>query len=142
MDFSLTEEQAMLADSVARFIEADYDFETRQAIAASDDGFSRDMWQSFCELGWTAVMFAEEDGGLDGGGTEQMLMMEHFGRGLVVEPFLANVILAGGILKRAAAPASGIFKVHIQQQQALVEAALDITSEASKVKKPEKTKRT
>jgi 2-oxoglutarate dehydrogenase E1 component len=42
----------------------------------------------------------------------------------------------------AAAPASGIFKVHLQQQQALVEAALDISSEASKVKKPEKTKRT
>jgi alkylation response protein AidB-like acyl-CoA dehydrogenase len=104
MDFSLTEEQAMLADSVARFIEADYDFETRQAIAASDEGFSRTMWQSFCELGWTAVMFAEEDGGLDGGATELMLMMEHFGRGLVVEPFLANVILAGGILKRAASP--------------------------------------
>jgi alkylation response protein AidB-like acyl-CoA dehydrogenase len=104
MDFSLTEEQAMLADSVARLIEADYDFETRQAIAASDDGFSREMWQSFCELGWTAVMFAEEDGGLDGGATELMLMLEHFGRGLVVEPFLANVILAGGILKRAASP--------------------------------------
>ena len=41
----------------------------------------------------------------------------------------------------AAAPASGIFKVHLQQQQALVEAALDIKSEASKVVKPEKTKR-
>ena len=41
----------------------------------------------------------------------------------------------------AAAPASGIFKVHLQQQQALVEAALDINTEASKVRKPEKTKR-
>lgn len=41
----------------------------------------------------------------------------------------------------AAAPASGIFKVHLQQQQALVEAALDISTEASKVRKPEKTKR-
>ena len=41
----------------------------------------------------------------------------------------------------AAAPASGVFKVHLQQQQALVEAALDIKAEASKVRKPEKTKR-
>ncbi len=41
----------------------------------------------------------------------------------------------------AAAPASGIFKVHLQQQQALVEAALDINTDASKVRKPEKTKR-
>ncbi|MBT8066577.1 MAG: 2-oxoglutarate dehydrogenase E1 component [Gammaproteobacteria bacterium] len=41
----------------------------------------------------------------------------------------------------AAAPASGIFKIHLQQQQALVEAALDIKTEASKVVKPQKTKR-
>jgi 2-oxoglutarate dehydrogenase E1 component len=41
----------------------------------------------------------------------------------------------------AAAPASGIFKIHLQQQQALVDAALDIKSEASKVAKPVKTKR-
>jgi alkylation response protein AidB-like acyl-CoA dehydrogenase len=103
MDFSLSEEQSMLADSVARFIEADYDFETRQKIAASEEGFSREMWRSFAELGWTAVPFAENDGGLNGGAVELMLMMEQFGRGLVVEPFLANVVLAGGVLKRAAA---------------------------------------
>lgn len=102
MDFSLSEEQAMLADSVGRFISTDYDFETRQKIAASDGGFSHDMWRTFAELGWTAVPFAEDDGGLDGGPVELMLMMEQFGRGLVVEPFLANIVLAGGILRRAA----------------------------------------
>ncbi len=102
MDFSFSEEQSMLVDSVARFIDSDYDFETRQKIAASDTGFSADMWHTFAELGWTAVLFAEEDGGLDGGPIELMLMMEQFGRGLVVEPFLANIILAGGVLKRAA----------------------------------------
>lgn len=103
MDFSLSDEQSMLADSVARFIEADYDFETRQKIAAGEEGFSREMWRAIAELGWTAVPFAENDGGLDGGAVELMLMMEQFGRGLVVEPFLANVVLAGGALKRAAA---------------------------------------
>jgi len=102
MDFSLTEEQAILADSVSKYIESDYDFETRQKIAASDAGFSMDMWQSFAELGWTAVPFAEEDGGLGGGPVELMLMMEQFGRGLVVEPYLANIVLAGGALRRAA----------------------------------------
>lgn len=105
MNFSLSEEQSMLADSVRRFIDTDYDFETRQKIAADDSGFSSDMWRTFAELGWTAVLFAEEDGGLDGGPIELMLMMEQFGRGLVVEPYLANVILAGGVLKRAASPA-------------------------------------
>ena len=102
MDFSISEEQAMLADSVAKFIENDYDFARRQNIAESDDGFSRELWKTYAELGWTAVPFAEEDGGLGGGPVELMLMMEQFGRGLVVEPYLANVVLAGGVLRRTA----------------------------------------
>ncbi|HET6629535.1 MAG TPA: acyl-CoA dehydrogenase family protein [Woeseiaceae bacterium] len=105
MDFSLTEEQSMLADSVERFIDNDYAFETRQRIVASEGGYSRDVWRTFAELGWTAMLFDESDGGLDGGPVEMMLMMEQFGRGLVVEPFLATVVLAGGVLKRAASPA-------------------------------------
>lgn len=102
MDFTLNEEQSMLVDSVGRFIDTDYDFETRQKIAASDDGFSRELWQTYAELGWTAVPFDEEDGGLGGGPIELMLMMQQFGRGLVVEPFLANIVLAGGVLRRGA----------------------------------------
>lgn len=105
MDFSLTEEQSMLADSVERFIDNDYDFETRQRIAATEDGYSADAWRTFAELGWTAMLFDEADGGLDGGPVEMTLMMEQFGRGLVIEPFLATVVLAGGLLKRAASPA-------------------------------------
>ena len=105
MDFSVSEEQAMLADSVSRFIDNDYDFEQRMQTAESDAPFSKERWQTYAELGWTAVMFAEEDGGLDGGPVELMLMMEQFGRGLVVEPFLANIVLAGGVLKRVASPA-------------------------------------
>ena len=104
MDFSLTEEQSILADSVSRFIESNYDFETRQKIVESDTGFSLDMWRTFAELGWTAVPFAEDDGGLGGGAIELTLMMEQFGRGMVVEPFLANIVLAGGALRRAASP--------------------------------------
>ncbi|MDH4107021.1 MAG: acyl-CoA dehydrogenase family protein [Gammaproteobacteria bacterium] len=101
MDFSITEEQSMLADSVSRFIDQDYDFERRMSIAESDDWFSDDVWQAFADLGLTAALFSEEDGGLGGGPVELMLIMEQFGRGLVVEPFLANVVLAGGVLKRA-----------------------------------------
>jgi len=102
MDFSISEEQAMLTDSVSKFIENDYDFERRQKIAASDGGYSLDLWKTYAELGWTAVPFSEDDGGLGGGPVELMLMMEQFGRGLVVEPYLANVVLAGGVLRRAA----------------------------------------
>jgi len=104
MDFSISEEQSMLADSVSKFMDNDYDFERRQNIAESDDGFSKELWQTYAELGWTAVPFAEDDGGLGGGPVELMLMMEQFGRGLLLEPFLANVVLAGGILRRSADP--------------------------------------
>lgn len=102
MDFSISEEQSMLADSISRFIDNDYDFERRQKIAGSEGGYSRELWQTYAELGWTAVPFAEEDGGLGGGAVELMLLMEQFGRGLVVEPYLANIVLAGGVLRRAA----------------------------------------
>ena len=104
MDFSLTEEQTMLQDSVAKFIDNDYDFEKRQAIAESDKGYSEELWQMFAELGWTSVPFSEEDGGFGGGPIDIMLMMEQFGRGLVVEPYLPNVVLAGGVLRRLATP--------------------------------------
>ena len=102
MDFSISDEQSMLADSVSKFIENDYDFERRQKIAESDDGYSLELWRTYAELGWTAVPFAEDDGGLGGGPVELMLMMVEFGRGLLVEPFLANVVLAGGILRHSA----------------------------------------
>jgi alkylation response protein AidB-like acyl-CoA dehydrogenase len=91
----------MLADSVSRFIKNDYTFERRMQIAESSEDFSKELWQTYAELGWTAVPFSEDDGGLDGGPVELMLMMEQFGRGLVVEPFLANIVLAGGALRRA-----------------------------------------
>lgn len=104
MNFSLNEEQMMLQDSIEKFINNDYDFETRQRIAASKAAFSPDVWRTFAELGWTAVPFSEDDGGFDGGAIELMVMMQLFGRGLVVEPYLANIVLAGGILGRTASP--------------------------------------
>ncbi len=104
MNFSLNEEQMMLQDSIEKFINNDYDFETRQRIAASKAAFSPDVWRTFAELGWTAVPFSEDDGGFDGGAIELMVMMQLFGRGLVVEPYLANIVLAGRILGRTASP--------------------------------------
>ena len=102
MDFSFNEIQAMLDDSVEKFIANDYDFETRQKYAASDRGFSPEVWQTFAELGWTSVPFSEEDGGFGGGPADLMVLMLRFGNGLVVEPYLANIVLAGGVLRRAA----------------------------------------
>ncbi|TVS18368.1 MAG: pimeloyl-CoA dehydrogenase small subunit [Gammaproteobacteria bacterium] len=101
MDFSLSDEQSLLKDSVERFIQNDYDFDKRRKVMAEEDGFSRKNWQQFAELGWLAIPFSEEDGGFGGGAIELMLIMEQIGRGLVVEPYLPTVVLAGGVLRRA-----------------------------------------
>lgn len=100
MDFSLNEVQGMLADSIEKFIDNEYAFDTRQKYAASEAGFSADVWSTFAELGWTTVPFSEDDGGFNGDQIDVMVMMQRFGRGLLVEPYLANIVLAGGILKR------------------------------------------
>ncbi len=105
MDFSLSEEQQMLEDSVAKYLSNDYDFDTRQRYSGSPKGYSDEVWKQFAELGWTAVPFSEADGGFGYGPVEIMLMMRLFGRGLVVEPYLANVVLAGGALRRSGSDA-------------------------------------
>ena len=64
MDFSYTDVQQMLQDSVQKFVQKSYDFDTRNTILNSDEGFSDENWQLFAELGWLAVPFSEEDGGL------------------------------------------------------------------------------
>ncbi|MCB1732711.1 MAG: acyl-CoA dehydrogenase family protein, partial [Halieaceae bacterium] len=100
MNFDFTEEQVMLRDSVARFIQDGYDFDTRQRIAGSEEGMSRDNWQTFAELGWLSIPFAEEHGGFGGNAVDTMVVMEQLGRGLVLEPYLATVVLFGGLLQR------------------------------------------
>ncbi len=102
MDFSLNELQTMLADSVSKFIDNEYDFDTRQKYAASDRGFSDDVWSTFAELGWTAVPFSEDDGGIGGSPVDVMVFIQSLARGLVVEPYLPGIVLAGGILSRVA----------------------------------------
>lgn len=102
MDFSFSEEQSLLADSVERFLQNEYPFEARQKLVSSEAGFSTANWRTFAELGWLGIPFAEEDGGFGGSAVDVMILMEQFGKGLVVEPYLASVVLVGGILKTAA----------------------------------------
>ena len=102
MDLSISEEQSAIRDVISRFIENEYDFEKRMSIAEGDSAFDSDAYNFFVEQGFTAIPFSEEDGGLNGGPVETMLIMKEIGRGLVLEPYLENVILAGGVLKRLA----------------------------------------
>ncbi|MCR9104637.1 MAG: acyl-CoA dehydrogenase [Gammaproteobacteria bacterium] len=99
MDFNLSEEQALIRDSIERFVAENYEFDKRNATVAMEHGFSSAHWQQFAELGWLSIPFAEEHGGFGGGHVDTMVIMHEFGKGLVAEPYLPTVILFGGLLQ-------------------------------------------
>jgi alkylation response protein AidB-like acyl-CoA dehydrogenase len=102
MDFNFTEEQSMLRDTVASYLNDHYDFDKRRAIVKSDAGWRPENWKAFAEeLGILGAPFSEDMGGLGGGGTENMVVMEEFGKALVVEPYLGTVVIGGGFMKHS-----------------------------------------
>ena len=102
MDFSFTEEQSMLRDTVASYLADTYDFDKRRAVVTKEPGWRPEVWKAFAEeLGILGAPFAEELGGLGGGVTENMIVMEEFGKHLVVEPYLGTVVIGGGFLKHS-----------------------------------------
>lgn len=88
----------MLQESVQKFVHKNYDFDTRKKIMARDAGYSAENWKLFAELGWLTVPFSEADGGFGGRAVDLMVMMEEFGKAMLVEPFLPTAILGGGLL--------------------------------------------
>ncbi|SIN59803.1 Acyl-CoA dehydrogenase [Parasphingorhabdus marina DSM 22363] len=99
MDFNFTDEQNMVRDGISRLIREQYDWDTRREVIASETGWRPELWAQLAELGMLAAPFSEEDGGFGGGATETMLIMEEFGKGLAIEPFIPSVVCAGGFLK-------------------------------------------
>ncbi|MET0606399.1 MAG: acyl-CoA dehydrogenase family protein [Beijerinckiaceae bacterium] len=103
MDFDLTDEQRLLKDSVDRLLDGAYgDFAKRDTYQAEPKGHADAMWARYAELGLLGLPFAEADGGFGCGPVETMIVMEAIGRTLAVEPYLSGVILAGGLIARAA----------------------------------------
>ena len=98
MDFDFTDEQRMLKDSVEQLITDRYDFEQRKKYLKEEAGFSRSQWAQYAEMGLLGMPFEERFGGVGGGPVETMIVMESFGRGLVLEPYLATVVLGGGLV--------------------------------------------
>ena len=99
MNFELSEEQKMIQQSVERFVQENYDLPKRVEISSKDPGYSKDYWDSMAELGWLGLPFNEEDGGFGGNQIDTLVIMEQFGKGLVLEPFLANIVLGGGAIQ-------------------------------------------
>jgi len=100
MNFDLTEEQQILVDSVARFVQNDSGTERFRKLRESARGWEPAMWERMGEYGWLGVPFPEEQGGVGGSFVDLALILEQLGRGLVPEPILASVVLAGGLVSR------------------------------------------
>jgi alkylation response protein AidB-like acyl-CoA dehydrogenase len=102
MEFNYSEEQLALQDTLQRFISRDYDFDKRRKFSASSLGYSAEAWSQFAELGLLALPFPEDFGGLGGTAVDIMLVMEQFGQGLLLEPYLSTVVICGGLIRDAA----------------------------------------
>ena len=100
MNFDYTEEQTLLDNMVTSFVRDNYDWDTRCNIVKSEEGWKEENWKQFAELGLLGVPFDEAYGGLGGKSADLMIVMEQFGKGLVVEPYLPTVILAGGLISK------------------------------------------
>ena len=100
MNFNLTEDRRMLADTLARYLGREYDFAAREGIAKSELGYSREQWAQFADMGVIGALFAEADGGYGGAGFDLAVVFEALGRALVLEPFLGS-LMAGSVLAAA-----------------------------------------
>jgi pimeloyl-CoA dehydrogenase small subunit len=103
MDFDLSEDQRLLKNSVDRLVADQYQFEQRKKYMREPAGYSVAMWDQITEMGLLGLPFEETLGGFGGGAVETAIVMDAFGRGLVLEPYFATVILGGGLLRRATA---------------------------------------
>jgi hypothetical protein len=102
MDFTFSDEQQSLQDSVKRFCERESPFEKRQALLKTEDGFDRAHWATFAELGWLGAGLSEEAGGFGGGPIENAIILEQLARGLIVAPFLSSAVIATQAIARLA----------------------------------------
>jgi alkylation response protein AidB-like acyl-CoA dehydrogenase len=105
VDFSLTEEQVLLRDSVTKYIAQNGGVERHRQLSMSERKYDEDSWQSFAQLGWLALPFSEDSGGLGGSVTDMMVLCESLGRGVIREPYLHTVVSCGGLLSHAGSDA-------------------------------------
>src|SRR5246127_3025883 len=105
MDFDLSEEQRLLKESVDGLLTDTYDFDSRKKYGAEKGGWSRSVWVKLAEQGLLGLPFSEDDGGFGAGAVETMIVMEALGKALVLEPYLATVVLGGGFLRHGGSAA-------------------------------------
>src|ERR1700689_85516 len=105
MDFDLSEEQRLLKESVEGLLGSSYDFEARKKYMGERGGWRKSAWNKLAEQGLLGLPFSEDDGGFGAGAVETMIVMEALGKALVLEPYLATVVISGGFLRRGGSAA-------------------------------------
>ncbi|GEB21642.1 acyl-CoA dehydrogenase family protein [Brevibacterium aurantiacum] len=101
MDLELNDIQQELASTLNKYLRTEYDTATREAILKSEEGFSRDQWNQFAEMGLLGLAIPENYGGAEMTFAEVAVVLEAFGRALVLEPFLATAVLGANAVLAA-----------------------------------------
>ena len=101
MNLDYNEEQIMLREQIQKFCESEYDFYKREEVIKSDKHYDAKVWKLFADQGWLSMPFSEESGGLGFGPIELSILFEEFGKALVIEPYLATVVLSGTLLDKS-----------------------------------------
>ncbi len=121
MDFAFTEEQDLLRDTLGSWLSDHYDFETRRAAVASAAGWRPEVWRALAQdLSLFGAAFPETLGGLGGNTVEHSVVMEEFGKALVVEPYLGTLVIGGGLLKQAGGAVAAEFVPRIIAGEAVL----------------------
>ncbi len=104
MDFSLTDEQNMLADSVARFVRERQDLPGWRRIALGEAEPTQEAWREMAALGWLGILVPERCGGSGATVIDMMVLMEGLGRGLLADPAIETAAIGATILAGAPEP--------------------------------------
>jgi alkylation response protein AidB-like acyl-CoA dehydrogenase len=103
MDFSLTEEQELLQDTVRGFVARECPPQTVRAIFDGADQLVPGLWKGLRELGVTGLVIPESHGGAGLELLELALVAEELGRGAVPVPFLGHALATLALARGASA---------------------------------------
>lgn len=107
MALTLNQEQQMLRDSAQAFLNESAPVAHLRALRDARDaqGFSRELWSNFGDMGFAGVMIPEAHGGVALGVLEAGQIAEQLGHTLTPSPFLSSAVLAASALVRGGTPA-------------------------------------
>ncbi|CAE6753460.1 L-prolyl-[peptidyl-carrier protein] dehydrogenase [Paraburkholderia domus] len=105
MDFTYSEEQKMLADSLRRFVDSEYTFEKRRKRVREGESFDPQMWSMLAEMGVTGLTVPDGYGGFGEGPASRLIVQRELGRALVLEPIIPSGVIAAEVLNAFGSPA-------------------------------------